>query len=169
MRCKDARLLLTERIDGVLSEDMGKRLDAHLKDCRGCENSSRELLRVYNTMKAAYRFSASPGFSSRVMERLQTENLTGDVFAGNSILSRFHSAGLEFLRLAETAAVISAVAAGIFFGWFLSDRYITMRGATRAETSPVTVALSYLDYLDPVPPESLAVAYFEMEEGGNER
>lgn len=169
MRCKRARSLLSELIDGTLTREVRKRLEVHLKGCTGCEEEHRELLGVHHTIRAAHRFSAPQGFAARVIENLPAGDVTGDALAGTSLLYRLWTSGSRFLQLAEAAAVVLAVIAGVIFGGFLSDKLFTVSESATLEAGLETAALSHLDYLDPVPPESIAVAYFAMQEGRNER
>ncbi len=170
MRCGRARLQLTGLMDGVLNTDVRGHVEAHLEACNECTNEFRELLSVYEAMKGAYNFKAPAGFSARVMEKLPAGDIGDAAFAGTGLLLRLRASGSKSLQLAATAVVVLVVVLGIVFGGFLSNKLFTGRGVATPETGPdYLFSLVSLDYMGPAPPESIAVAYFTMKEGGNER
>ncbi len=169
MQCKKARSLLTEFIDESITFDIRQSLNAHLEACNECKDELRRHMITQKALKTAYKFNAPLGFSARVMRRLPAERVKDDIFTGSWFSFTFHGAGAKFAQLAGAAVIVLAIAAGIIFGGILSDKLIDLRAAIVSDTNQEAPALSYLEYLDPAPPESLAVAYLAMENGENER
>jgi hypothetical protein len=53
MECKEARLLIDERVNGSLTGDLARTLDEHLKSCADCRDDLRQLERVRGLLSNA--------------------------------------------------------------------------------------------------------------------
>ena len=71
MICADAGLLLSERLDGRLTPDSARRLDAHLAACPACRTVAREMAAEQQTLAQHWPVVAAPaGFAARVVAAL---------------------------------------------------------------------------------------------------
>ncbi len=70
MSCEQARLLVSDYVDGAVPARTAASLERHLKACRKCESlvrGTRNIVRIASDPRA---FSLPPGFSERLRERL---------------------------------------------------------------------------------------------------
>lgn len=70
MDCKQIREELSAYIDGMLTEPVLSRVEAHLRSCPGCAAEMEELREVVGMVRALGEVSAPVGFRGQVMARL---------------------------------------------------------------------------------------------------
>lgn len=157
MDCSE-RELLAEYVDGFLGGEEKEALEGHLKLCLRCAAEAEGQRQVRLLAASAPRFSAPRGFSKRVMAEISAAENEGGLFGWLWAMP-------AHLKLIEAAAVAAVVFIGVYSAGFLSER-ITGAPARNGETS--LVASLSVEYLDPVPPESMADVYLTAAENGNE-
>ncbi|MGH2583741.1 MAG: anti-sigma factor family protein [Dehalococcoidia bacterium] len=84
MTCGDARLLLSQQLDGVISSADVQRLGDHLRDCAACRALHSDLADEQQLLAAAWRPVAAPvGFGARVTTALppRPASRTRSIFA----------------------------------------------------------------------------------------
>lgn len=155
MDCSETRELLAEHIDGLLGGKEKEALEAHLKICRRCAAEAEGQRQAALLAASAPRFSAPAGFSERVMAEIRAADKEGGLFGWLWAMP-------AHLKLMEAAAVASVVFIGIYSAGFLSER-ITGVGAARNGEASLVASVS-VEYLDPVPPESMADVYLTAAE-----
>ena len=137
MKCRNARKLVSEFIDGLKSDTIRLELEKHLSGCEECDKYASQLTRCMDLLHRAPRETTSDNFAWKVRLKLNQER--------NSVRERSASYGTLIrswnLRFATTAA--SAAAVVLVGGLFLlksavepatPDRYQSPRVAE--ETSP---------------------------------
>lgn len=158
MDCGKAKGLLTEHIDGQLPGGEQEALEAHLDACEDCAAVFRGLTEASAVMKSARRFRAPEGFALRVMERVLDEE--------QGLWSWLWSMP-GYMKLAQAAAAVAVVFAGVYSAGLLSGRFAVVGAPDNIEAS--LMASVGEEYLDAVPPESMADMYLSTEENGNEK
>lgn len=73
MRCEDAALLLSARLDGELSEAEERELNDHLAQCPACRALAEDLASLHASLSYLEDEPAPEGFAARVMERVRAE------------------------------------------------------------------------------------------------
>ena len=137
MKCRNARKLVSEFIDGLKSDTKRLELEKHLSGCEDCDKYASQLTRCMDLLHRAPRETTSDNFAWKVRLKINQER--------NSVRERSASYGTLIrswnLRFATTAA--SAAAVGLVGGLFLlksavepatPDTYQATRVA--GETSP---------------------------------
>lgn len=163
MDCKTARGLLSEHIDGALDEVKRAALEAHLKSCAGCGSELKDLLSVSAAVKKLPRHRAPAGFAASVtaglpqLTRREDQRLFGWLWS-----MPVH------LKLAEAAAVAAAAVIAIYSAGLLSN-VLGGDGALVRDTEDNIMASVSLEYLEPMPPESLGDVYFSKENGNEQQ
>ncbi len=71
MRCQEARVLISARLDGELSQQEERELDAHMGGCPACRELAEELSMLRLSLEALEDEPAPAGLSSRVMEQIR--------------------------------------------------------------------------------------------------
>lgn len=158
MNCGESRELFAEYADGLLGAAEKDGLEAHLRFCQRCSSEVEGQKRVRVLVRSAARFSAPEGFSRRVMAEIRA--------GGEGGLFGWLWAMPVHLKLIEAAAVAAVIFIGVHSAGFLSESIMGARTARNGEAS--LVASVSVEYLDPVPPESMADVYLTASENGNE-
>lgn len=159
MDCDKARGLFNGRIDGLLTEAEREALETHSASCVRCARELGGLVEASRAARSAVRFRAPEGFSSRVMAGIRAAEEPG--FFKWLFDMPVH------LKIAQAAAFAVAVAMGIYSAGLISDRLVN--GTEVAENADASLVASVsIEYLDPVPPESMGDMYLASEENGNE-
>ena len=70
MTCEESTLLLSARMDGELSVEENKALEAHLASCQECRALAAQLEEVRSAFDGLEELPAPEGFADRVMERV---------------------------------------------------------------------------------------------------
>lgn len=76
MRCRQAKKLLFDHIDGVISESDRVGLERHLAECRGCEEHASALARSLDLLHRLPAESPSENFNWKLRLRLAREKQT---------------------------------------------------------------------------------------------
>jgi len=71
MRCQEARVLISARLDGELSQQEERELDAHLAGCPACRELAEDLSALRLSLEALEDEPAPAGLASRVMEQIR--------------------------------------------------------------------------------------------------
>jgi anti-sigma factor RsiW len=148
MRCSKAGKNFSPYLDGELRSTELAQLEAHLAVCDRCSGELDELRKLHGQFLQIERFSAPPGFSSRVMERADTHPVKG--FSFFPVFARFVEAGIFLL----------VISAGIMSGGMLMSAY-----APHHKGVQVVSSLS-LETFEAMPPDSMGRAYLAMTEEG---
>ena len=150
MRCKKAKVLISPYIDGELSEGERESFESHMKDCGDCRSEFEETRNVHNFFAGAERFSATYGFSTRVLANLETKTRWNGLFVP------------LFARFAGVVAVLMIIGIGIVSGRFI--------GRSFSFQKPGNIATFFsLDTFNATPPDSVGGVYLAMTEAGNEK
>lgn len=160
MNCQKARELFAGHADGLLSEKEKQALEGHLRSCQRCSRELDAQLSARLLARSAPRFHAPEGFTLRVMKEIRA------IECEPGLLSWLWSMPAH-LKLLEAAALAAVVFMGVYSAGFLSDRI--MGRSPLAENGDASLVASVsMEYLDPVPPESMADMYLSVKENGNE-
>lgn len=159
MNCGESRELLAEYVDGLIGVNEKEALEAHLSLCQLCSAEVDGQRRTRAFLRSARRFSAPTGFSGSVMAEIRTAEKDGGLFGWLWSMP-------PHLKLIEAAAVAAVVFIGVYSAGFLSERITGAPAALNGEAG--LVASVSVEYLDPVPPESMADVYLAASENGNE-
>ncbi len=71
MRCQEARVLISARLDGELSQQQERELNTHLAGCPACRGLAEELSMLRLSLQALEDEPAPAGLASRVMDRIR--------------------------------------------------------------------------------------------------
>lgn len=147
-------------VDGVLGESEKEALKAHLDSCRSCAAAVEGQRHASVLARSAPRFAAPKGFSTRLMREIRELDGAPGLFGWLWAMP-------PHMKLLEAAAIALVVFMGVHSVGFLSERISGGQSmAVNGEAS--LVASMSAEYLDPVPPESLADMYLTAGENGNE-
>jgi len=150
MRCKKAKELISPYIDGELSEGERESFESHMKDCGNCRSEFEETRNVHNLFAGAERFSATYGFSTRVLANLETKTRRNGLFVP------------LFARFAGVVAVLMIIGIGIVSGRFI--------GRSFSFQKPGNIAAFFsLDTFNATPPDSVGGVYLAMTEVNNDK
>lgn len=158
MNCDKAKGLLNEHIDGLLDEAEKAALHGHAAVCEKCAKELDGLVKAHEAAKYAPRFSAPRGFAARVMAEInRTEKEPGFFKWLSDMPTRF--------KVAQAAALVVASVMGVYSAGLLSDSLTNGNGPAENSDSNLVASVS-IEYLDPVPPESMADMYLSEQENG---
>ncbi len=71
MRCQEARVLISARLDGELSQQEERELDTHLEGCPACRELTEDLSMLRLSLANLEDEPAPAGLASRVMEQIR--------------------------------------------------------------------------------------------------
>ena len=160
MDCKRAGELFAGHVDGVLGESEKEALKAHIGSCRRCAAEIEAQRYACALARSAPRFAAPKGFSARVMSEVRELDGAPGLFGWLWAMP-------PHLKLLEAAAIAFVVFMGVFSAGFLSDRLAGGQSMAGGGEASLVASVS-AEYLDPVPPESMADMYLSAWENGNE-
>lgn len=160
MNCKRVGELFAGHVDGVLGESEREALRAHLDSCWRCAAEVEAQRHASVLARSAPRFAAPKGFSMRVMSEIRELDSAPGLFGWLWALP-------PRLKLLEAAAIAIVVFMGVHSAGFLSDRIAGGQSMAGAGEASLVASVS-VEYLDPVPPESMADMYLSAGENGNE-
>lgn len=111
MRCAKYERWISDRLDGALSGEKGKKLEAHLGTCLSCRTFSRAAQRVQQEAKAIPAGSVPEGYWEESLNRLRTKLAALTPRAEKKPL---FGLGWKWAFVAAPL-ILLAVASGIFF------------------------------------------------------
>ena len=112
MKCRSARKLVSEFMDGLKSDTKRLELEKHLSGCEDCDKYASQLTRCLDLLHRAPRETTSDNFAWKVRLKLNQErNLVREHSASYGTLIR--SWNLRFATTAASAAVVVLVG-GLF-------------------------------------------------------
>jgi len=152
--------LFAGHVDGVLGESEKEALKIHLGSCRKCAEEIKAQRYASALARSAPRFAAPKGFSARVMREIRELDGAPGLFGWLWALP-------PHLKMLEAAAIAAVIFMGVHSAGFLSER-IAGGQSMAGGAEPSLVASVSAEYLDPVPPESMADMYLSAGENGNE-
>lgn len=149
MKCAHTKLAVCYA-DGELAGKAREGFENHLRGCRACRLELETLRRADELFALAPRHQAPPGFSTRVMARLEEKQ--GSTFAWFPLCVRFGGG----------VAMLAVLTVGGLYGRSLADGFLARNSAT-------TASALYLDMFAPAPPGSIGGAYLALAEGRHEK
>jgi len=135
--CDDAQLLVSDRLDGTLSDTQRSQLDAHLASCAACREVSRDLEQMHADAASLPTLTPSHDLWAGIEARIEAPVVSMESHR-RSPLSRWSAR-----QLAAAAAVLMAVTAG--GTWFVAVRSAgapTELGAPSPAPRPVLVSVA---------------------------
>lgn len=160
MNCERAGELFAGHVDGVLGENEKEALKMHLGSCKRCAAELEAQRYASALARSAPRFAAPKGFSTRVMRELRELDGAPGLFGWLWAMP-------PHLKLLEAAAIVVVVIMGVYSAGLLSDRITGGQSMAGGGEASLVASVSE-EYLDPVPPESMADMYLSAGENGNE-
>lgn len=112
--CDDAQLLVSDRLDGTLSDTQRAQLDAHLAGCVACREVSRDLEQIHAEAASLPTLTPSHDLWRSIEARIEAPVVSLESHR-RSPMARWSSR-----QLAAAAAVLMAVTAG--GTWFVAVR-----------------------------------------------
>ena len=135
MRCRQAKKLIFDYIDGVISESDRLGLENHLRECNACEATASSLARSLDFLHKAPSAAPSENFNWKLRLRLAREKSAWRE-AAESLSAWQRTWNTRFAVGASSAFVVVLAAALVF----LRSLGGPGEGATRAEWQPNTIA-----------------------------
>lgn len=112
--CDDAQLLVSDRLDGTLSDTQRAQLDAHLAGCAACREVSRDLEQIHRGAASLPTLTPSRDLWSGIEARIEAPVVSLETHR-RTPLARWSTR-----QFAAAAAVLMAVTAG--GTWFVAVR-----------------------------------------------
>lgn len=147
MKCKKIQKRLSAFMDGELERLEHERFQAHLQNCKRCQEQLALLSRVDWLLDDAPDMPAQPFFLSRLQARLCSEK--------SQPLS-LHLAW-AYSKFLAPAAVVVGLGLGALLGIQLARNF-----NTSAETTVVTESITYTDVFSDAPSGSLTESYLDL-------
>lgn len=111
MRCKRAKKLLTEFIDGELNNALEARVKDHLRVCDGCREAEKALRSIaVEPLRNAEKTKAPEEIWHNIKNEITSRKEEGPVFDIREVLSGLLSTRKPAWVLAAAAAIIIAIA-----------------------------------------------------------
>lgn len=86
MRCQQATELMSLALDGLLDEEGRQTLEAHFAICVLCQRTWAAMQQLSTFLSAAPMIGPSPGFATRVTERIVRQQKRRQLVAGYTVL-----------------------------------------------------------------------------------
>jgi anti-sigma factor RsiW len=151
--CRRIRKRLSAYQDGELSPAERERVRAHLEGCPACREKYEELEQVWQSLGELGEIRPTPGFYSRLVERIEEQQKGG-------LFERLRWALYPFPAALPTPAVLIV---GLLVGVYLANLLVTGNVnplRPRPGSSPAAVAtLASLRAFDSIPPGTLGEGY----------
>jgi anti-sigma factor RsiW len=155
MKCRHAKKMISQYMDGELSPDEKKGFDSHVRSCASCKESLEETRALHRLFASARRFPAPYGFAARVLANLEEKE--------GSRLRGLLSIRPLFLRAAQVAFALVVMTIGIISGnLLLAERSNPGGQAAVQETFS-------LDLFQATPHDSIGGIYVTLMRPNHER
>lgn len=135
MRCRQAKKLIFDYIDGAISESDRVGLETHLGECGSCEEMASSLARSLDLLHRVPSAAPSENFNWKLRLRLAREKSAWREAAES--LSTWQRAWNARFAVAAFSAFVVVLAVGLVF---LKSLGGPGEGTTRAEWQPKTIA-----------------------------
>jgi anti-sigma factor RsiW len=153
MHCRGVQRRLSAYQDGELKAVERERISAHLEDCPACRERYEELEQVWQSLGELREIRPTPGFYSRLVERIERQQTVG-------LLERLRWALHPFPAALPTPAVlIVGLLVGVYMGNLLVTGNVNPLRSRPGSSPQATATLSSLRAFDPIPPGTVGEGY----------
>jgi len=157
MKCSEVKELISRYVDDDLGPDEREAFTLHVRDCAGCRTELEEIQVLDTLFASAERFTAPPGFATRVLAHLEEQQ--------RSTFWSFLAFHRTLFRAAELVLALVVFMIGAVSG------NVLMTGRTsEKQTVLANVQTSFsLDLFQATPPGSVGGAYVSLMGAADER
>jgi anti-sigma factor RsiW len=155
MKCRHARKMISQYVDGELSPERKRDLDTHIDSCSYCRKALEETRALHGLFAFAERFPAPYGFVTRVLANLEGKE-------GLRLRSRLFIRPY-FRRAVQVALALVVMTFGAISGSLLLTQRTEPIGQTAVQE---TFAL---DLFQATPPHSIGGIYVTLMRSRHEK
>jgi anti-sigma factor RsiW len=155
MKCRHARKMISQYVDGELSPEKKSDFDTHVDSCFYCRKALEETRTLHGLFASAERFPAPYGFVTRVLANLEGEE--GLRLRNRRFIRPY------FRRVAQAALALVVMTFGVISGnLFLAQRTEPIGQTAVQETFS-------LDLFQATPPDSIGGIYVTLMRSRHEK